>query len=247
MIRHHHIHQQLQVQVFQPEGPTPAHPQSQYRFAPHPCQSEVRYSFVTCSCVPCLISTSTQPLTTQGGANQVHATLPSATPSSSPNQVALPGTPTDAWSRCPVCGRKFRRPQERNRHICTSLPHFLFCPILFCAWRGNRSENLNSHWVTTHADLGAAPKPEDCMIYDPNPLAEKVVSGELLIESVEAIALQMVESRAQELGKVPYGQTCGAANRGFTTSTGAPSSFVTFFLSNYCASHSIGSCSMGPI
>jgi hypothetical protein len=40
------------------------------------------------------------------------------------------------------------------------------------------------------------------MIYDPNPFVQKVVSGELSMESAEASALQAVESRAQELRKV---------------------------------------------
>jgi hypothetical protein len=202
MLHHHHIHQQFQVQAFQSEGPMAAHPRSPYQLASHPSRSEVRYSFVTCKYVPCLMSTSTQLLTMQGGVNPVYATLPSDSPSSSPKQTSLLSAPAHALPQCPVCGRNFPRPQERNRHIRAVLPHFLFCPISRCAWRGNRSDNLNSHWVTMHANLGAAPKPEECMIYDPNPFVQKVVSGELSMESAEASALQAVESRAQELRKV---------------------------------------------
>lgn len=124
-------------------------------------------------------------------------------PASSPHvaQVGL-GAPMDAPPQCPICRRDFCRSQERDRHLRTFLPHWFFCPFPHCAWRGDRSFNLKRHWTTTHATFGEAPKPEDCKIYDPDPLVQLVVCGESPIEPVITIALREVQSRAQVLHKV---------------------------------------------
>ena len=133
----------------------------------------------------------------------VHVPQTSVTQASSLSQVAQVGlgAPMGVPSQCPICRRDFKRPQERDRHLGTFLPHCLFCPFPHCPWRGNRPCNLNTHWTTTHINLGEAPRPKDCEIYDPGPLVQSVVSGESPIESVITTALQTVQNRAQELNK----------------------------------------------
>jgi hypothetical protein len=137
-----------------------------------------------------------------GDANPVHAAQPSFTPPPFSSQVAQVGAPTDAPPWCPVCEQSFGRHQERDRHVRTHLPFWLFCPVLGCAWRSDRSYTLVTHWTENHPNFGEAPRPEDCKIYNPDPLVQSVVSGELLIEEATAIALQGVRIRAQEQDKV---------------------------------------------
>ena len=142
---------------------------------------------------------------TQGDTNFVHVAPTSATaPASSQSQVAQVqlGAPMDAPQQCPICRLDFYRPQERDRHLRTFLPHWFFCPFPRCAWRGDRFFNLKKHWTATHATFSEAPKPEDCKIYDPEPLVQSVVRGESPIESVITTALQEVQTRAQVLHKV---------------------------------------------
>jgi hypothetical protein len=138
----------------------------------------------------------------QEGANTVHASQPSPMPTPFPSQVAQVGAPTDASPRCPVCEQSFGRPQERNRHARTHLPLWLFCPFLGCSWRSDRSYTLATHWTENHSNFGEAPRPEDCKIYNPDPLVQSVISGELLIEEATAIALQAVRIQALEQHKV---------------------------------------------
>ena len=134
-----------------------------------------------------------------GDANPVQ---PSFTPTPFPSQVAQLGVPTDASSLCPVCGQSFGRPAERNRHVRTHLPLWLYCPFLGCSWRGDRSYTLSTHWTEKHANFGEAPRPEDCKIYNPASLVQPVISGELVIEEATAIAVQAVRLRALEQDKV---------------------------------------------
>ena len=101
-----------------------------------------------------------------------------------------------------MCGRYFRRSQDRDRHIRTFLPHWVFCPFPLCPWRGDRQDNLKAHWKTAHADCDEVLKQEYCKIYDPIPLVKSVVCRELSIEFAAHNALLEVERRAQELGKL---------------------------------------------
>jgi hypothetical protein len=103
---------------------------------------------------------------------------------------------------CPVCEQGFGRVQERNRHVRKHLPFWLYCPFFGCSWRNDRPYILATHWAENHAYFGEAPRPEDCRIYNPDPLVQSVISGELLIEEATEIALQEVRIRAQEQNKV---------------------------------------------
>jgi hypothetical protein len=136
-----------------------------------------------------------------GDANAVHAPQSSFAPAPFPSQVAQVGVPIDASPRCPVCERSFGRLQERNRHVQTHMPLWLYCPSFGCSWRNDRPYALATHWTENHANFGEAPRPEDCKIYNPDPLVQSVISGELLIEEATEIALQAVRIRAQERNK----------------------------------------------
>jgi hypothetical protein len=125
---------------------------------------------------------------------------PFVTPAPSQDQVADLDAPTD--NPCPLCGRNFRRSQDRNRHIRTFLPHWVYCPFPRCPWRGDRPDNLRAHWKTSHAKCGQVLNQEHCKIYDPALLVKSVVDRESSIESAAYVALLEVERRAQELGKI---------------------------------------------
>jgi len=145
--------------------------------------------------------TSTQLDTMEEDASQEYAPLPPVMPAPSPNQAAQVGALADAPPQCPLCGLNFHRRQERDRHVGTYLPHWLFCPFDHCPWRGNRPYDLKTHWSTTHADFGQDTQLEDCIIYNPDPLVQSVVSGESSIEWVRELALQAVKIQAPVLGK----------------------------------------------
>jgi hypothetical protein len=135
-------------------------------------------------------------------ANQAQHSLPSITPASSLTHTSQLDVPTDALPQCPVCERSFRRPQERDRHVLTHLPYFLFCPLPDCSWRGDRPYCLRRHWTNHHAESGEVPDLEQCHIYDPDPLVPSLGNRVLLIEEVTEAVLQVVRVRAQELDKV---------------------------------------------
>jgi hypothetical protein len=134
-------------------------------------------------------------------ANQVHPPPLSITPASSQSQVAQLDATTDALPQCPACGRSFYRRRGRDLHIRTHLPYWIFCPFLGCPWRGDRPHTLSMHWTVGHTNFGEVPKLEDCKIYNPEPLVQSVVSGELSIEGMRAIALQQVKMRANVVDK----------------------------------------------
>jgi hypothetical protein len=48
------------------------------------------------------------------------------------SQGAQPDAATDASPQYPVCEQSFGRPQERDRHVQTHLPLWLFCRFLGC-------------------------------------------------------------------------------------------------------------------
>lgn len=120
------------------------------------------------------------------------------------DQAFQVSTSADATTslHCPSCGKLFSRRQERDRHVKSYLPNSLFCPFAHCSWRGDRVNTLKTHWRTTHPYFGEGPRPEDCRIYDPDPLVRGVAGRELTIEHARMIALQVVKLRAPELGKL---------------------------------------------
>ncbi|KAH9991831.1 hypothetical protein BJV77DRAFT_486002 [Russula vinacea] len=62
-----------------------------------------------------------------------------------------PNEPTPSIpSECPICGRKFSRAQERDRHLESYLPHSIHCPFQGCPWTGRRRWDLKTHWEKKH-------------------------------------------------------------------------------------------------
>jgi len=125
------------------------------------------------------------------------------------DQAAELDAPADTGTSqfpCPVCGRIFKRVQERNRHVQSFLPHWIHCPYprSSCPRRFDRRDNLVSHWKDKHADGGQAPQKHQqpqFQIYDPGPLVRSIVSGQTSMVTAENAALLEVARRAQELGK----------------------------------------------
>ncbi len=137
----------------------------------------------------------------EAAASPVHVPAPVVMPAPSQNQVAQVDSPKGPPWECPIGGRIFKRRQERNRHLRAFLPHSLHCPFSYCPWRGNRYNNLKSHWVTKHPNC-KVPHKKRCQIYDPDPLVEQIVGRQLSIEAAAERALSAVESRVQGLNKV---------------------------------------------
>jgi hypothetical protein len=147
--------------------------------------------------------TSTQLDTMEEDASQEHVPLLPVMLAPSPNQAAQVDALADAppqW-QCPLCGLNLHRRQERDRHVTTYLPHWLFCPFDQCAWRGNRPYDLKTHWSTTHPGFGQDTQLQNCIIYNPDPLVQSVVSGAESIEWAREFALQVVKIQAPVLGK----------------------------------------------
>jgi len=129
---------------------------------------------------------------------QVGHGLPSPAPGLNAAPVDTPQYP------CPICKRTFKRTQERNRHLRAFLPHRIYCTFPQCPYRGDRHENLVTHWKEKHSHTngGQAPQQQqECQIYDCNQLVTQVISGDMTMENAIADALSKVETRAQMLGK----------------------------------------------
>ena len=88
--------------------------------------------------------------------------------------------------------------QDRDRHIRTFLPYWVYCPFPRCPWRGDRRENLKD-WKMAHASCSRVLVQEYCKIYDPSLLAWSAVCGKLSTESAAYTVLLEGERRAQEL------------------------------------------------
>lgn len=121
-------------------------------------------------------------------------------------ELATPAALVDTLTscQCPICGRLFKRDQEKRRHIRSFLPHWIYCHSPGCSFRCDRRDSLVSHWKGKHAGSGQAPQKQQRSqyeIYDPEPFVTLIVSGQMLMEIVESIALSEVKTRAEELGK----------------------------------------------
>lgn len=104
---------------------------------------------------------------------------------------------------CPVpgCLSWFQRPQERNRHLLTHLPHWIHCPAPGCSWRGDRLSAFRRHWSNGHPSSSQELGEDQCKIYDPLPLVEKIVRGSLCIQAAKGVAISMVKGKGIELDK----------------------------------------------
>ena len=103
---------------------------------------------------------------------------------------------------CLICGRIFRRRQDRNRHLRTFLPHWIHCPFPRCPYRCDRGDALALHWSKQHENSGQqAPRQQQYQIYDVDALVTLVVNRQMSMGFAIDTALSNVERRAQELDK----------------------------------------------
>jgi len=125
-----------------------------------------------------------------------------------PPQLVMPSPPVAQAAPaptqlvvCPPCGRGFGRWQERDRHVRTHLPYTYYCPFPRCPWRGDRPENVSTHWYNMHSEYGPAPSRQQCQIHNPNGLITAILDGALTVEEAAEIALSVVAIRAMEFDK----------------------------------------------
>jgi len=111
-----------------------------------------------------------------------------------------PPAPTHPFV-CPRCDRGFRRPQDRNRHICIHLPYSYHCPFPRCPRRCGRPEDVTKHWNDTHAEYGPAPSRQQSQIYYSKGLVTAVLDGALTVDDAAEIALSVVAIKGIELDK----------------------------------------------
>jgi hypothetical protein len=172
-----------------------------FKFNHHPLTSQKYVEVAEGIWVPWLMPASMQVFLIHGDTGLVHDALQDVQPAPSQIQAAQPGAPTDiAPQICPICNKDFGRVQERDRHLRTFLPHWLFCPFELCPWRGKRYFNLKEHWDSAHASGQALPMQEHCEIYDTDRFV-KLILCQLSTESAAEEARLEVERRAHELDK----------------------------------------------
>lgn len=107
-----------------------------------------------------------------------------------------------SW-RCPIldCAAPLGRPQERKRHVLSHLPHWAYCRVPGCSWRGDRADAFVRHWGKDHPSSSQAPSRDEFTIYNPHPLVNAVIKGSIPIGEARETAESMVRIKAQEIGK----------------------------------------------
>jgi hypothetical protein len=116
---------------------------------------------------------------------------------------------------CNVCGNKFVRIQERNRHVESYLPHSILCPFQGCTWTGRRQWDFKEHWRRKHpaaAAAGQAPGDDANEIYDPKDFVKSIVDG-TPVEEVARSAFAKVQESLRRLGKPDVGANVLGRNR----------------------------------
>jgi hypothetical protein len=147
---------------------------------------------------------------------EVDAQLKESTPSSS-----MPVIPAE----CKVCGNKFSRIQERNRHLESYLPHSILCPFQGCIWTGRRQWDFKEHWRRKHPEAGQAPGEDANEIYDPKDFVKSIVDG-TPVEEVARSAFAEVQESLKRLGKPDVGANVLGRNRDLRKWIRIPSSRV---------------------
>jgi uncharacterized C2H2 Zn-finger protein len=143
--------------------------------------------------------------------------LPSQNRITTPTATAAPRNP----KQCPACGLIFSRWQDRDRHVLTHLPHWIHCPLLHCAWRGNRIKSIKLHWkrqdhLQYHESYGPTPIRDQFEIFDPQPFVNQTKAGTISASDAASQALIIVDVKADQLQKLslsenPWGYKLKAA------------------------------------
>lgn len=131
---------------------------------------------------------------------EVYAQLNESTPSVPPEY------------QCVVCGKKFVRIQERNRHVESYLPHSILCPFQGCIWTGRRQWDLKEHWRRKHPDAGQAPGEDANEIYEPKDFVKSIIDG-TPVEQVAQSAYEKAQENLRRLGKPDVGMNVLGRNR----------------------------------
>jgi hypothetical protein len=116
---------------------------------------------------------------------------------------AQPDKATASMSyKCPLCESKFSRPQERNRHVESYLPHSILCPFpdSNCTWTGRRQFDFQGHWRKKHREAGPAPGEHANEIYDTRDFVKSICDG-TPVEEVARYAFEKVQEGLGRLGK----------------------------------------------
>jgi len=103
--------------------------------------------------------------------------------------------------QCQKCQRLFNRRQERDRHLRSYLPHWIYCPFPHCPWRGDRIDIFKRHWGDNHGVEGAVPVRWQFEIYSPDEVVEFINLGVLSVDDAAVYARSLVDARMWELGK----------------------------------------------
>ena len=151
---------------------------------------------MTCRYVPQVSDCFVTPL------HPVLPTLPSQINSTTTPATATPGDP----KQCPHCRLKFTRCQDRSRHILTHLPHWIYCPLPHCAWRGNRIKSIKQHWkrqdhLQYHEFYGRTLRREQFAIFEPQELVNQIKVGTIYTDDAAFQALNSVLVKAYQLQK----------------------------------------------
>ena len=129
------------------------------------------------------------------------------TSSSQFNSITSPATATPRDSKqCPGCPEFFTRWQDCDRHIVTHLPHWIYCPVPDCSWRGNRVKSFEQHWrrrdhLQYHEPYGDIPGLEQFKIFNPQVFVNQIKAGTISTSDAASDALALVRSKANQLQK----------------------------------------------
>lgn len=122
-----------------------------------------------------------------------------------PNDPTSPISPdSEKKEECPNCQRKFKRAQERDRHVESYLSHSIYCPFPGCPWTGRRKWDWKKHWGKKHSDTGPFHGKENNEIYDTEEFVKSILGGTSLDEVAWSAFLKATE-RLRELGKEDVG------------------------------------------
>jgi hypothetical protein len=109
--------------------------------------------------------------------------------------------PAYRW-QCTVCLAEFARMQDRKRHLVTHLPPGIHCPYPHCSWTSYRAEAFRRHWKDEHSVThNRIPRKKEFEIYDPLVLVDRITAGTMTIDVAEAIALEQIRAKANQLQK----------------------------------------------
>jgi hypothetical protein len=116
----------------------------------------------------------------------------------------MPSIPSECPCECPICGERFKRWQERGRHVGLYLPHSIHCPTLGCPWTGRRQWDLKTHWKKKHPKAGPVPRKEKNELYVPEDFVKSILDGASAVDVAQSAFLK-AKKKLKELGKVDEG------------------------------------------